>query len=315
MSQNSNSKVHALYIILILFLLGGLVFTNVKLKKSTEIIRVTSSELTNSENLKAELEKEYQQALDDLELIRSEKLGVDSLLTERERDLEMKKKQIAELIKSGQTNKADLEKARAMIKQLNEERISFQAKIDSLTTLSEQLSIENVALVTERDQLNETVNTVRNEKSKIDEENQKLKSTVDKAKILTTSNIKVTPIKGGKKDKEVEVKKAKDTESLKVCFDLLVNRVAPAGETEMAIRIIGPNGATVQVDAMGSGNLTDATTGNSIPYTYLIRPDYRNEAKTVCSIWKPSITFASGNYSVEIYQSGLLIGQGSFSLK
>lgn len=315
MSQNSNSKVHALYIVLILLLLGGLVFTNIKLKKSTETIRVTSSELTNSESLRAELEKEYQQALDDLELIRSEKSGVDSLLTERERDLEMKKKQISELIKSGQTNKADLEKARSMIKQLNEERLSFQAKIDSLTTLNEQLNIENVALITERDQLNETVNTVKNEKAKVDDENTKLKSTVDKAKILTTTNIKVTPIKSGKKDKEVEVKKAKDAQSLKICFDLLTNRVAPAGETEMAIRIIGPGGETIQIDALGSGNLTDATTGNSIPYTYLIRPDYRNEAKTVCSIWNQSYNFSAGNYSVEIYQKGLLIGQGSFSLR
>ncbi|HUH74114.1 MAG TPA: hypothetical protein VLZ75_06860 [Chitinophagales bacterium] len=315
MSENSKSKIHALYIVLILLLLGGLVFTNIKLKKSTETIRVTSTELNNSESLRVDLEKEYQQALDDLETIRVENTGMDSLLTERGRDLEMKKKQIADLIKSGQTNKGDLDKARTLIKQLQQERVNFQSKIDSLTTLNQQLNIENVALVTQRDSLTQTVTNVRGEKDKLDNENSKLKSSVNKAKILTTNNIKITPIKSGRKDKEVEVKRAKDAESLKICFDLLVNRIAPTGETEMAIRIIGPDGATIQIDALGSGNLTDNTTGNSIPYTYLIRPDYQNEAKTVCSIWNQSFNFTSGNYSAEIYQSGLLIGQGNFSLK
>ncbi|MCO5231079.1 MAG: hypothetical protein M9958_07985 [Chitinophagales bacterium] len=315
MSENSNSKIHALYLVLILLLLGGLVFTNLKLKKSTETIRVTTTELENTENLKAELDKEYQKALDDLEVLNIEKAGVDSLLNERVRDLEMKKKQISELIKSGQTNKADLDKARLMIKQLQDERLVFQTKIDSLVKLNTELNVANVDLTTQRDQLTETVATVNNEKTKVEEENSKLKSTVNKAKILTTSNIKVIPTKSGKRDKEVEVKRAKDTDALKICFDLLVNRVAPAGETEMALRIINPSGATIQIEELGSGNLTDATTGNSIPYTYLIRPDYQNEAKTVCSIWNQSYNFSPGNYSVEIYQSGLLIGQGNFSLK
>ncbi|MCO5233930.1 MAG: hypothetical protein LC105_11050 [Chitinophagales bacterium] len=315
MSENSNSKVHALYLILILLLLGGLVFTNIKLKKSTETIRVTTTELNNTENLKAELEKEYQKALDDLEVLNVEKAGVDSLLTERVRDLEMKKKQISELIKSGQTNKADLDKARLMIKQLQDERLVFQTKIDSLVKLNDQLNVENVTLTNQKNELTETISTVQSEKSKVEEENSKLKSTVNKAKILTTSNIKIIPTKSGRREKEVEVKKAKDTDALKICFDLLENRVAPTGETEMAIRIVNPSGATIQIQELGSGNLTDATTGNSIPYTYLIRPDYQNEAKTVCSIWNQSYNFTEGNYSVEIYQSGLLIGQGNFNLK
>ncbi|HZH67674.1 MAG TPA: hypothetical protein VFD65_00610, partial [Chitinophagales bacterium] len=119
MSNNTNSKTHALYIILILMLLGGLIFTNVKLKKNTETIRVTASELDSSEALREELENEYQQAINDLESIRAEKLGVDSLLNEREKELIAKKNQIAQLIKSGKNDKASLEKARAMIKDLN----------------------------------------------------------------------------------------------------------------------------------------------------------------------------------------------------
>jgi hypothetical protein len=315
MSQQSNSKIHALYIALILLLLGGLVFTNLKLKKSKEVIVVTNTQLDKSEQLYADLDKEYQKALEDLEIYREEKAGLDSILTIREKDLNAKKQQIAQLIQSGKNNQADLEKARKLIQQLNAERLSFQNKIDSLLQVNQTLTIEKENLIVEKSTLNEELVTVRSEKEQVSTENQKLKSTVDKAKILTTNNIKVIALKGGKKGKETEVKKAKDTETLKVCFDLLPNRVAPAGETEMAIRLVGPDGVTIQIDALGSGVLKEATTGNNVPYTYVIRPDYQNETKTVCSMWNQSFSFYPGKYSVEVYQKGLLIGQGNFSLK
>lgn len=295
-------------------LLGGLIFTNVKLKKNTETIRVTASELDSSEALREELENEYQQAINDLESIRAEKLGVDSLLNEREKELIAKKNQIAQLIKSGKNDKASLEKARAMIKDLNKERIIFQAKIDSLTTLNEHLNIENIALATERDELTETITQVESIKEEVEKENMKLKLTVDKAKILTTSNINVTPIRT-RNDKEREVKRAKQADALKLCFDLLANRVAPEGNVELTIRMINPNGETIQIEELGSGRFIEATTGNYVPYTYIIKPTYHNKTKTVCSIWNQSYDFGSGKYSVEVYQEGLLIGQESFELR
>lgn len=315
MSNSSNSKVHALYIALILLLMVGLVLTNLKLKKSKEVIEVTKVDLDNNQDLYSQLEKEYQKAMDDLDLFREEKAGLENVLSEREKELEMKKKQIAELINSGRNSQADLEKARKMIRELNQERLMFQGKIDSLMLVAATLTNEKETLIVEKTELSGELETVKSEKEQVKDENQKLKSTVDKAKILSTSNIQVTPIKGGKKGKEIEVKKAKDAETLKVCFDLLPNRIAPSGETEIVIRIVGPDGVTIQIDALGSGTLTEATTGNRIPYTYVIRPDYQNESKTVCSLWSQSFSFVPGNYSVEVYQKGLLIGQGTFSLR
>jgi hypothetical protein len=315
MTQNSNSKIHALYIVLILLLLGGLVFTNLKLKKSKETIVVTSTEKDKIQEALNSLDKEYQKALDDLESYREENAGLDSVLTIREKDLLQKKNEIAKLIQSGKANQADLEKARMKNKQLNEERLVFQQKVDSLLVVSQQLSTDKQNLTIEKQDLTVKLETEKVEKKQISEENTKLKSTVDKATILTTSNIRVTPLKSGKKGKEVEVSKAKDAETIKVCFDLGLNRVAPSGETEIAIRLIGPDGSTIQIDALGSGTLRDATTGNDIPYTYKIRPDYQNESKTVCSLWNQDFKFIPGKYSVEVYQKGYLIGQGSFSLK
>ncbi len=46
-----------------------------------------------------------------------------------------------------------------------------------------------------------------------------------------------------------------------------------------------------------------------------ISPDYQNETKTVCSYWAQTFKFASGKYSVEVYEKGFLIGQSSFVMK
>lgn len=142
-----------------------------------------------------------------------------------------------------------------------------------------------------------------------------MKDRIDKASILSTANIQATPIRMTRKGKEDEVSKAKDAEKLRVCFDVLQNKIAPSGETKIEVRIISPDGSTIQLQNLGSGTFTEATTGNDIPFTYSISPDYQNETKTVCSYWAQSFKFASGKYSVEVYEKGFLIGQSSFSMK
>ena len=142
-----------------------------------------------------------------------------------------------------------------------------------------------------------------------------MKDRIDKASILSTANIVSTPIRMTRKGKEDEVKKAKDAEKLRVCFDLLQNKIAPPGQIQIEVRIISPDGTTIQLQNLGSGTFKENTTGNEIPYTYTISPDYQNDNKTVCSYWAQTYKFAPGKYSVEVYEKGFLIGQSSFMMK
>ena len=113
----------------------------------------------------------------------------------------------------------------------------------------------------------------------------------------------------------IQRKQQLDAEKLRICFDLIQNKIAPAGQTEIAVRIISPDGTTIQLQNLGSGTFKEATTGNEIPFTYNISPDYQNDTKTVCSYWAQTFKFAAGKYSVEIYEKGFLIGQSSFMMK
>ncbi|MCC6571309.1 MAG: hypothetical protein IT274_06780 [Chitinophagales bacterium] len=201
-----------------------------------------------------------------------------------------------------------LAEAQALIKQMDEDKARLQTSIDSLMTVNKQLYQERDSVT------GELVNTLA-KKQEIEDENKKMKDRIDKASILSTANIQATPIRMTKKGKEDEVSKAKDAEKLRVCFDLLQNKIAPSGQTELAVRIVSPDGTTIQMSSLGSGTLQDATTGNDIPFTYTISPDYQNETKTVCSYWAQTFKFSPGKYSVEVYEKGFLIGQSSFMMK
>ena len=313
--SNSNSKVHAMYILLIALLIGGLVYTNLKLKKSKETIVVTEKQRDDVTTLKQELDKKYAESLQEIESYRAENAGLDSLLTVKEQELSAKKAKIDALLgqistlKSGDATKSKLlADAQALIAQMESDKAHLQASIDSLVTV-------NKALYQERDSLGNELTTTTQRKQELDEENQKMKDRIDKASILSTANIQSTPIRITKKGKEDEVSKAKDAEKLRVCFDLLQNKIAPSGQTAIEVRIISPDGTTIQMQNLGSGTFKEATTGNEIPFTYSISPDYQNKSKTICSYWAQTFKFAPGKYSVEIYEKGFLIGQSSFLMK
>lgn len=310
-NKRSGNNIHLLYLALIALLIGGLVYTSMKLKKSTETIIVTEKERDDVKVLKAELEQKYNAALSDIENFKAENAGLDSLLSARESELNAKKAKIQQLlaiVEQNKNDKAALAKAQALIAELENDKISLQRSVDSLTTVTKQLTEDNL-------NLNTQLTTTTQEKEQLNSENTQMKEKINKASILSTSNIVATPIRTTGKGKEEVVKKAKDAQKLKLCFNLLENKIAPKGPTELAVRIISTDGSTIQIESLGSGTLQEATTGNTIPYTYTISPDFDNETKQVCSYWNQNYNFGPGTYSVEVYQKGFLIGQSSFIMK
>jgi low affinity Fe/Cu permease len=264
----------------------------------------------------------YQKALTDIDTYRDETVQLDSVLNARETELTAKRNYIATLLNNAKNNEVELARVKKLIDEFNNERLAFQKKIDELLMANQQLRASNDTLTHEKQSLTQKLEDIFIEKDQIIKEkedviseNQKLKTKIDKASILTTRNLSVTPIRIKKNDKEVEVSKATDVEKLKVCFEVLENKIAPSGETELVIRIISPDGATIQTQALGSGTFVEAESGNSMPYTYKIRPDYQNAAKNICSLWSQDFKFSVGKYSCQVYQKGVLIGETSFNLK
>jgi len=325
MSSNSKSGLIAVAIAAIIGLLcfsGYLLYQNNNLQKLSDI---QTSEIDKSEQLKAELEKQYYESLSELEEMRGNNDELNALIEKQKDELKSKKNQIYRLLKT----KNDLEGAReemtAMRVQLNQyvtelntlktENATLQAKTVELEGSNESLRTDLTSKIEENTQLETARATLVSEKQDLTAKAAELGRKVDIASAVKVAGVTVTGWKIKNSGKAVKKKYARNIERLELCFNTLSNRVIPAGEESFFIRIINPQGETLAVEELGSGVLTEKLNDQQIRYTNTTTVDYQNEAGNVCSTWEPNISFDKGKYAVEVYNKGYLAGTGEFLLK
>jgi hypothetical protein len=313
--SNRNNTFTAILILLLLILGAGLGYTVYELKKLKGDYESLLNKSTTVEELYAELEDEYDRSLNQLESLEGENASLDSLVSAKKEELSEAKAYITSLLANKNATEKELSDARKLIEQLTTQRITLQNTVDSLKEQNLALERDNIVLIQEKGiiaaDLEEATETVM----KLESENVEMKEEKELASILTARNMTATGIKVKGNGKEVQANKASGTKKLKLCFDLLENKIAPEGPTKLLVRIIGPDGVTLSLQSMGSGTFIDAITGADMQYTYEIAPDFSNEGKTVCSYWDQNTEYARGGYQALVYQKGYRIGYTSFDLR
>jgi hypothetical protein len=99
---------------------------------------------------------------------------------------------------------------------------------------------------------------------------------------------------------------------LKICITLVENAVAPAGKRDVFIRIVEPNG---NIMVTSKDNLFEVN-GNEIAYTASGQINYANAEITACISHKVAEkALLPGNYDMEVYVDGTLIGSKSLLLE
>ena len=315
MSNNNNRNTLTAILILLILLLGAgmgyFIFQNNQLKQQ---LSETVQKKKTIEVLNAELQQEYDRSLNQLEDLEGENMSLDSLLTSKKEELRKNKAYIASILSKNNASEKELSDARNLISQLTNQRISLQSAVDSLKKANIALEQDNIALLQEKEIIKTTLDQVSIEASELEIENKDLKDERELASILSAKNITASGIRIKNGNKEVTVKKAGNARKLKICFELLENKIADEGPTPIQIRIIGPDGSTLKLEAMGSGTFINQETNEETQYTYEIAPNFENDGKSVCSYWDQNIGYRAGKYNVELFQKGFPIGSTSFQL-
>jgi hypothetical protein len=311
-NQSNSNKI--LYAIIFLLLLG-LAFTTFKLfnyKHSNEVLTVEKQDL---QYLYDDLDSEYHKALSEIAELRVSNTELDSVLNIRENELLDKKNQISNLLKKGNLTNLELVEAQRLIENFRKERLVFQARVDSLTSITEVLTQDNINLLMEKDEIIEELVETTGMLKEQEEVNTKMKSKIDMASIFSTQNVSADAVRMKNNGSEEVIKRASQVEKLKVCFDILENKIVDAGYLDMKVAITAPDGLVVYLSSMGSGQFVDPSTGEEMRYTYKINPSYNKETKRICSYWVQNYPFSAGEYKVEIYQDGYQIGSTKMQLK
>jgi len=230
---------------------------------------------------------------------------LDKTIAEKQGMLDREKKEIAGLLSKNKMTTGELAKAKGLMAQYQASITDLQGKVDELTKQNQQLAQQNQQLST--DLTSEKQNT-----SQLTEQNKGLSKKVEVGSLFQVAKLDVEAIKKRQNGKEVDVKRAKAVEQLKISFETGENKVIDPGQVSLYVRIINPKGETIAVADQGSGTMQCE---NSEPCQFTKKADiqYDQTNKKVILYWGQNIK-DPGTYKVQLYQSGHVIGTGAVTL-
>ena len=321
--SQQNFKIAAIVVMSVLAIVCAvLVFNLVSKNKANNNL---TYELNESEQLKAELEKQYYEALSELEELRGSNEELNALIESQKAELKDSKDKIDALLRDSR----NLKKARKEINGLTAQVEGYLAEINQLRQENEELTARTVELTEENTSLTTNLDSARvrnmelssakaaltSEKEVLEEDRARLAKKVNIASVVKVSNLQVDGLKVRSNGKSVARKTAKNIDQLQVCFQTTANQVTEPGVEQFFVRIINPTGETMAIEDLGSGMFTNNSSGEQIRYTQIKETDYDRDTQNLCMKWSPNQPFQEGTYNVEVYNKGYLAGSTSFRLK
>ena len=311
---------------IIIFLLLGLnVFLLVGKAEQSRENKELTTQLDESEQLKAVLEKQYYEALSELEELRGSNAELNALIEKQQEDLRAQKGRIELLLQ----DRRNLAEARQQIEEMKLRMDSYLAEVNQLRAQNQQLLATNDMLVEEKDSLSTQLESQRatneelaasrdelaNETERLNAESSSLRRMVNIASVVKVDDIEVTGQKIRNNGRRATKRFAKNIDELQICFRTEVNEVTEPGTEAFGVRIVNPLGETLYVESLGSRVITDNETGEEVRITQMAEVDYERSAEDICMIWTPNQQLPDGSYTVEVYNKGYLAGTGLFELK
>lgn len=285
-----------------------------------------TTDLVQMEQFKADTEKQYYEALSELEEMRGSNEELNALIDQQKEELKSQKEKISSLTRDSR----NLAAARRELKELRNQTDGYLAQLEEMRLANAALSEDNQRLTSERDLLSSDLAVSRQQNASLNDEravlvsereqltsaNQELNRKVGIASVLKTNNVSIVGQKIRNNGNFADRNRAKSVDRLYICFNSLDNAVARPGEETFEVRIIGPGGETIQIDAEGSGILTMTETGEQIPYTKSVAFAFDGAAASHCTDWTvEGQTYSAGTYTAELYNKGFFVGQGTVTLK
>lgn len=317
-TTQSKQNFTAIAITVIIALLGLNAYQWYVNSKLSGVNQVQETEMMELQKVQAELDQDYQAALESLEEMRGDNAQLNALIDSQKSELKTQKDKINNLI----WTKKELEKAKTELKSLNANVAKYLADIQQLREENKILSDNNSQLtlrveeeIKAKDEIIQAKNALSEEKENLSKTNAALGTKVDMANAIKINFMEVKGYEIKDDGKLKEKSKAKDVEMLRVCFLTETNMVTGSGQKKFYIRIINPQGETIAIEDSGSGVLTNKLDNSQVRYTTSGEITYKNEDTNACIDWTLSEKLMKGDYKIEMFNNGFLVGKGQFKLK
>jgi peptidoglycan hydrolase CwlO-like protein len=271
---------------------------------TTKIIEQKETAIAKVSDEKSDVQANFDASLARLDSMQTINKGLEGKLTERNDEIAKVKTEIRSILNKKNATAAELGRAKTLIASLNEKITSMEADIAQLKQDNQLLTNDNVVLKQDKEKLTNDLTATTQVK-------QELEKKVDIASTLNASNIVITPINVKSNGKEKVSTTAKRVDKFVVSFDV-DNRIIQSGSTDVYVVVLGPDGKAINTSAETFTTREEV----AMPFTAKMPVDLETaKKKNVEFAFMPGSNFMQGNYTVQIYQNGFLIGQGTRELK
>lgn len=324
-TTKSRRNLSAIAIIAILLLMGvnGVLLYD-RASKDQEISQL-KTDLSEIRQLQSELEREYYEALSELDDMRSDNEELNAMIDAQKDELSRQRDKISRLIYENR----NLEGARRELDNLRVQVDDYIVEIETLYRENEELVREKDRLLQEKKLLEKEVATEREatdellalqtnlvqEKEIMDDEIRALARKVERASVIEVDEIEVQGYRVTDRGRERPRRRANNIDMLRICFKTTANEIVEFGDETFFIRLINPAGETMAIESLGSGVIQELEKNTQVRFTQMKTIPYQKEEDVVCARWRPNMSFMSGNYTVEVYNKGFLAGTSRFELK
>jgi|SRR5690348_15477621 hypothetical protein len=303
--NNNRSVLTGILIAALLGTWGYVIYDKNKTKQEKQDLTM---QIVTSDSAKNELQNELNDAAARLDMLKTQNVKADSLISSKDKYINDLKQQIQKIINDKNATKEDLAKANRLIAELKGNIEVYTAQIDSLKLANTQLTQEKEQVTQQRDVATHNYDSAQTVIKARD-------TVIDIGSTLHASNFNIVGLKERSGGKEKATTKAKRVDKLRITFDIDENRITRTGQQDIYVCITAPDGTPVAVDALGSGTFT-LRDGTQKQFTKKVQINYvQGQKQTVTVEWTQNSAFQTGNYKIEIYNNGFEIGQGVRTFK
>lgn len=288
--MNKKSLLIAAVAVLVIAIIGitYLLFTEKKANR----------ELVQEFQLKEDLENEYSQFVQKYDELKFTVTN-DSLALLLEQEQLKTQRLLEELRTVKSSNATEIRRLKKELATLRKILVGYVNQIDSLDRINKRQQ-QVIADVTQK------YNTASQQISTLSKEKENLDKKVTLAAQLDVTNIRIEP-----RNKRGKVaKKVKDIVKLAISFTVVKNITAENGERTIYIRITKPDNDALTKSASNTFSYENRT------LTYSIKKyiEYNGEEQNVNVFWDVEEFLYAGNYRLDIFEGGNLIGSQKFTL-
>ncbi len=247
---------------------------------------------------KEEMENEYTRFANQYDELQYQ-ISNDSLIKVLESEKIKTQRLLEELRSVKTTNAREIMRLKKELATVRSVLRTYVVQIDSLNRLNQELAEENRTV---KRKYNEATRKISN----LSEETKILNEKVELASQLDATHIQVMPMnKRGKK-----ARKVKDVVKFTISFTISKNISAETGEKSIYLRITKPDNSVL----CKSNAHTFPYENKELAYSIKKNIEYTGEEQEITAYWDVEEFLYAGDYRIDIFADGALIGSGNFTL-